>query len=131
MPKHTSFRMPAEWHPHTATWIAWPHNPKDWPGRFSPIPWVVADIVRHLARVETVNILVNDAAHEIKAKKTLLDAEVFDQTPAGNIRFHRWPTDRVWTRDSGATFVVTDNVEGQGSMVKLGAICWKFNAWAK
>ena len=52
------FRMPAEWEPHEATWIAWPHNRDDWPGRFAPIPWVYAEIVRKLSRVERVRILV-------------------------------------------------------------------------
>ena len=47
-----AYRMPAEWEPHAATWIAWPHNPEDWPGKFRPIPWVYAEIVRHLSRVE-------------------------------------------------------------------------------
>ena len=51
-------RMPAEWSPHAATWIAWPHNPDDWPGKFQPIPWVYAENVRHLSRVERVHILV-------------------------------------------------------------------------
>ena len=52
--------MPAEWAPHAATWIAWPHNPEDWPGKFQPIPWVYSEIVRHLSRVEDVHILVNN-----------------------------------------------------------------------
>ena len=52
------FRMPAEWEPHDATWIAWPHNRDDWPGRFAPIPWVYGEIVRRLAQVERVRILV-------------------------------------------------------------------------
>ena len=46
--------MPAEWEPHAATWLAWPHNRTDWPGKFAAIPWVYAEIVRHLARVERV-----------------------------------------------------------------------------
>src|ERR1700758_4616318 len=55
-PGHISCRMPAEWEPHEATWLAWPHERTDWPGKFAPIPWVYADIVRHLARVERVRI---------------------------------------------------------------------------
>ena len=54
--------MPAEWEPHEATWLAWPHEKSDWPGKFAPIPWVYGEIVRHLARVERVRILVEDAA---------------------------------------------------------------------
>ena len=63
-PRALGFRMPAEWEPHEATWIAWPHNRDDWPGRFAPIPWVYAEIVRKLARVERVRILVEDGGAE-------------------------------------------------------------------
>jgi len=118
-PRQLGFRMPAEWEPHAATWIAWPHNPEDWPRRFAPIPWVYADIVRHLAAGEDVRILVNDAQHEAKARKTLQDAGV----ETVRVFFHRQPTDRVWTRDSGAIFVTNGK--------ELGACEWKFNAWAK
>ncbi|MGH7607433.1 MAG: agmatine deiminase family protein, partial [Gemmatimonadales bacterium] len=60
----TYYRLPAEWEPHAATWIGWPHNATDWPGKFPPIPWVYGEIVRALAPGETVRILVNSAAHE-------------------------------------------------------------------
>jgi agmatine deiminase len=69
------YRMPAEWEPHAATWIAWPHNPEDWPGKFQPIPWVYAEIVRHLSRVEDVHILVNDLAAERRATPSSAAAE--------------------------------------------------------
>ena len=118
-PAALGYRMPAEWAPHAATWIAWPHNPEDWPGRFPPIPWVYAEIVRHLAAAEPVHILVNDAAAEKRAEITLKDANV----AGGNIRFHRWATNRVWTRDSGAIFL-----RGPKG---LGATDWRFNGWAK
>ena len=59
-PRALGFRMPAEWEPHEGTWIAWPHNEDDWPGRFEPIPWVYGEIVRKLADVERVHILVRD-----------------------------------------------------------------------
>lgn len=112
--------MPAEWEPHAATWIAWPHNPTDWPGRFQPIPWVYAEIVRHLARAEEVHILVNDAGARAKARKVLKEASVAES----NISFHLCPTDRVWTRDSGAIFLKNDKGE-------VAATDWRFNAWAK
>src|SRR3954452_5126334 len=63
-PRSLGFRMPAEWEPHEATWIAWPHNREDWPGRFAPIPWVYGEIVRKLSAVEKVRILLRDAALE-------------------------------------------------------------------
>ena len=122
-PAELGYRMPAEWEPHAATWIAWPHNPQDWPGRFQPIPWVYAEIVRHLSRAERVHILVNDAAERARARKVLKDASVSTE----QVSFHLWPTDRVWTRDSGAIFL---RRECDGKR-EVAATDWKFNAWAK
>jgi agmatine deiminase len=121
--------MPAEWEPHAATWLAWPHYRNDWPGKFEPIPWVYAEIIRNLARHEKVELIVNDPAAEKQAKKVLHRASALSK----NVRFHRWPTDRVWTRDSGCTFV-TKQVAGAAPgrpEPSLVAIKWRFNAWAK
>lgn len=123
--------MPGEWEPHEATWIAWPHNRTDWPGKFAPIPWVYAEIVRNLARVERVNILVNHEGAEAAAREVLVTAEVLPKraigpgTRSGNVKFWHIPTNRSWTRDTGPTFVVRS---GSSS---LAAIAWRFNAWAK
>jgi agmatine deiminase len=119
-PAHKPYRMPAEWAPHAATWIAWPHNPEDWPSKFQPIPWVYAEIVRHLSRVEDVHILVNDLPAERRA------TSILKRSGANMARthFHHWPTDRVWLRDAGPIFV--KNAAGE-----LAATNWKFNAWAK
>ena len=68
-PNQRGFRMPAEWEPHEASWLAWPHERSDWPGKFAPVPWVYGDIVRRLARVEKVRILVEDAAAEKGARR--------------------------------------------------------------
>lgn len=113
--------MPAEWAPHAATWIAWPHNSEDWPGKFQPIPWVYADIVRHLASAEEVHILVNDAAAQQRAQGVL---KRVGANPA-RVHFHQWPTNRVWTRDSGPIFV-RNAAAGDVAITN-----WKFNAWAK
>ncbi len=139
----SEYRMPAEWERHEATWIAWPHNQQDWPGKFEPILWVYAEIVRHLSRYERVEIVVNDLRAEKSARKVLERANAFND----NVRFHRWPTDRVWTRDSGCTFVksgerlvpnsdspsvAAPDIRGRLSLRdSIGAICWRFNAWAK
>jgi agmatine deiminase len=112
--------MPAEWGPHEATWIAWPHNAEDWPGKFQPIPWVYSEIVRHLSRVEDVNILVNDLPAEKRATQLLRRAGA----NMARLHFHHWATDRVWLRDSGPIFVKN----GAG---ELAITNWKFNAWAK
>src|SRR5215510_10673556 len=89
-------RMPAEWEPHRATWIAWPHHEPDWPGKFEPIPWVYAEIARVIAMHEPVEVLCQceEVAESARAKLTAHGARL-DQ-----IRLHAVPTDRVWLRDS-------------------------------
>ena len=133
-PAELGYRMPAEWEPHAATWIAWPHNREDWPGKFQPILWVYAEIVRHLARHEIVEIIVNNAEAERSARKLLKSAGVELGTV---VRFHHWPTDRVWTRDYGPIFLRKDssprtwapqNPPGERPLL---ATTWRFNAWAK
>src|ERR1700674_1670758 len=99
-PATSDYRMPAEWAPHAATWLAWPHYHGDWPGKFEPIPWVYTEIIRNLARHERVELLVNDAPAERQARKLLQRGN----TDLTNLRFHRPPTTRAWLRDSGCIF---------------------------
>jgi agmatine deiminase len=112
--------MPAEWEAHEATWIAWPHERTDWPGKFAPIPFLYGEIVRHLARVERVKIVVDDAEAEQSARailrKTHADLAAVD--------FIHQPTDRSWLRDTAPIFV-------RGARGKLVATHWRFNGWAK
>jgi agmatine deiminase len=112
--------MPAEWEPHEATWIAWPHEITDWPCKFAPIPWVYGEIVRHLSRVEKVRILVQDEETERKAQRTLKKCGV--QLEA--IEFFRIATDRSWTRDFCPMFL--RNADGRRAILN-----WRFNGWAK
>ena len=93
--------MPAEWEPHAATWLAWPQYRGDWPGKFEPIPWVFAEIIRHLTKHERIELIVKDGAAAKKARQVLQRADAW----SGNIRFHRWPTNRIWLRDSGCIFL--------------------------
>jgi len=67
--------MPAEWEPHAATWLVWPHYHGDWPGRFEPIPWVYAEIIRNLAVHERVELIVNDTRGARQARKVLERAD--------------------------------------------------------
>ena len=134
-----SFRLPAEWAPHAATWIAWPHNPEDWPGKFQPIPWVYCEIVRWLSAAEDVHILVNDAAAEKRVHGMLRR----QGANLARLHFHSWPTDRVWLRDSGPIFVKRIGDPGGKQSLRyaqdrtpeavsdLRITDWRFNAWAK
>jgi agmatine deiminase len=120
-PLADGFHMPAEWERHHATWLAWPHNASDWPGKFGPIPWVYGEIVRHLVPGELVRILVNDAAHETRARKVLTSVGVGPDT----VEFLRVPTDRCWTRDFGPIWVKRPRPQAKA------VVRFRFNAWAK
>ncbi len=121
VPAKLGYRMPAEWEAHLATWIAWPHERRDWPGKLAPIPWVYAEVVRHLVPGERVRILVDDLALENRAR-AVLDRLGIDLT---QIDFFRVPTDRSWTRDTCPLFVRRDR-DGDVALTD-----WKFNGWAK
>jgi agmatine deiminase len=112
--------MPAEWEPHAATWIAWPHEKSDWPGKFAPIPWVYGEIARHLSRAEKVRVVVESEA----AKRAAV--RICEQSGARleQVEFLEAPTDRSWLRDTAPIFV-------KNSVGQVAAIDWRFNAWAK
>jgi agmatine deiminase len=114
------FRMPAEWEPHRATWIGWPHHEPDWPGKLAAIPWVYAEIARLIARHEPVEILC--ASEDVaEGARVCLEAHA---VRLDHVRLHVVPTDRVWLRDSAPTGVL----DADGRVVLLN---WAFNAWAK
>jgi agmatine deiminase len=119
-PRELGFRMPAEWEPHAATWIAWPHNVEDWPGRFEPIPWVYGEIVRKLSAVERVKIIVRDEELRESARAVL---EKVGANPDA-IDFHVRQTDRVWARDFAPQFL-------KDAHNQVAAVKFHFNGWAK
>ncbi len=119
-PNSLGFRMPAEWVPHEGTFLVWPHELTDWPGKFAPIPWAFAEIVRHLARVERVYLLVEDRTAESRVKLILKKSHANLES----VQFMRVPTDRGWMRDSGPICVA--NKSGQAAFNHF-----VFNGWAK
>jgi agmatine deiminase len=112
--------MPAEWEPHAATWIAWPHEERDWPGKLAPIDWVYGEFVRHIAVGERVRIIVSTAAVEKRARALLRRVGVDRK----RVDFFRAPTDRSWTRDYCPIFVT--NRDGE-----VAATSWRFTGWGK
>ena len=114
--------MPAEWESHEATWIGWPHNPTDWPGKLDPIQWVYGEIVRKIIPGEIVRILVNSASHE-KQVRGILKLVGANMT---RIQFFRFPTNRGWTRDFGPIFVRRVKPRRE-----LAISRFRFNAWAR
>jgi agmatine deiminase len=115
-----AFRMPAEWEPHEAVWIAWPHNRDDWPGKFGPIPWAFAEIVRGLSQAEPVRILVADGDARRRARRVLRRSGV----DLARVSFYCVATDRGWMRDCAPLFV-TD------AAGRVAVTDWRFNAWAR
>lgn len=111
--------MPAEWEPHEATWLAWPHEESDWPGKFEPIPWLYGEIVARLARVERVRILVKNADHRESVREILRKVHA----DLNAVDFYVYPTNRSWTRDFCPIFV--KNRE------QVAVTDWIFNGWAK
>jgi agmatine deiminase len=121
-PRLKGFRMPAEWDTHEATWMGWPHNSTDWPGKFAAIPWVYGEIVRKIAPGELVRIIVNSQVHEARARR-VLDSIGVDLT---RVEFFQFPTNRGWTRDFGPMFVKREARQNEVAIVRF-----RFNAWAK
>jgi agmatine deiminase len=120
MPPDPNYRMPAEWEPHRATWIAWPHHEPDWPGKLGPIPWVYAEIARVIADYEPVDIL----CHSEDVQASAVEALNAHDVRRDRVRLHVVPTDRVWLRDSAPTGVV----DATGNVTLIN---WAFNGWAK
>jgi len=122
-PYQLGYRMPAEWEPHAATWLAWPHEPRDWPGKFDAVPWVFAEIARHLQDAERIRLIVRDKAEKVRAAQALKASGV----KLARVDFVPLNTDRSWTRDSLPISVV----KGRGASRQLGLVKWQFNGWAK
>lgn len=122
-PRALGYRMPAEWEPHAATWLAWPHNESDWPGKFGPVPWVFAELARVISEVERVRLIVANATMERAATRALRAVG----TDLKQIDFVRLATNRSWTRD----FLPLSVVRGSGKKRGLGSVKWQFNGWAR
>jgi agmatine deiminase len=113
-PAALGYRFPAEWEPHAATWLAWPHKPETWPGKFEPIPAIWAEYVRTLAEFEPVHILAGGEAVFAQAR------ELVGSVP--NVTLHDIPTNDVWARDHGPMFLA-------GPGLPPALVDWEYNAW--
>jgi agmatine deiminase len=123
-PAVIGYRMPAEWEPHQATCLSWPHNPETWPGiPIENIQRIWVEMIAELSLSEQVHINVNDGAME-KTTRALLQ----DVAPkSDNIFFHHFPTNDAWIRDHGPIFILG---KGQGSPRRI-PLNWGYNAWGE
>lgn len=123
-PFELGYRMPAEWEPHAATWLAWPHEPSDWPGKFEAVPWVFAEVIKNLTLGERVRLIVSGKAMQRQAAAALEKSQV----DLGQVDFVTLATDRSWTRDFLPLFVAKPGRPGKRA---LGAVKFRFNGWAR
>jgi agmatine deiminase len=121
VPAHPGGTMPAEWEAHEATWLGWPHNTTDWPGKFEVIPWVYGEMIRKISAGEKIRLLVRQEADQAFARRILKHVGV----DLRKIRFVTHPTNRGWTRDTGPIFV------RQGPKSETAIVHFHFNGWAK
>jgi agmatine deiminase len=122
-PHSLGYRMPAEWEPHAATWLAWPHEPTDWPGKFDAVPWVFAEVARQLQDGERIRLIVSGKSEEARAKKVFSSSGV----SLTRVDFVHLATDRSWTRD----FLPLGLVRGRGKKRETALVKWRFNGWAR
>ncbi|RMH59995.1 MAG: agmatine deiminase family protein [Candidatus Hydrogenedentota bacterium] len=118
-----SLRLPAEWEPHQSTWLSWPHNSEDWPGKFATIPFVYLEILRHLIRSERVTLLVPNSRAEARVRRLISDISL----PLDPITFLSIPTDRSWCRDYGPIFLE----ETRGKRKRIVIAGFRFNGWGR
>ena len=123
VPSRDGFRMPAEWEPHHATWLVWPHARADWEVKTAAVEWCYADLVRRLARGERVAIVYQDEAVRRRAERRLQRAGV----DLHRVDAHVIPTNRSWIRDCGPIFVAG----GRAGRREVAATDWRFNGWAR
>ena len=120
-PRALGYRMPAEWEPHEATWLSWPHKEESWPGAFEPVPGIFVEITRELSKAELVRINVASEDMAGSVRKLLVNGGV----DLNLVRFHLNPTNDAWARDHGPMYVV----RGEGESRERAIIDWGYNAW--
>jgi agmatine deiminase len=129
LPAELGYVMPAEWEQHEATWLGWPHNASDWPGKFEVIPWVYGEMARKISGGENIYLLVRHQADEQFARRIFKHVGV----DLRKIKFVTHPTNRGWTRDTGPIFVQRKRpgIQGRKPKTETSIVHFHFNGWAK
>ena len=127
-PAALGYTMPAEWEPHAATWLGWPHNASDWPGKFELIPWIYGEMVRKISAGENVRLIIRHNKDKQFARHVFKSVGV----DLRKIKFVIHPTNRGWTRDTGPIFVKkSSESKAQSSKSETAIVHFHFNGWAK
>lgn len=123
-PASLGLRLPAEWEPHAATWLSWPHNVETWPGRFAAIPPLFCAMVSALHLHERVHICVNDAA----AGRAVVSRLARSGVAVDRLGVYAIPTNDAWARDHGPIFVTRPS-RNRAGRTELALVDWRFNSW--
>src|SRR5215469_4351207 len=123
-PSMTAYSMPAEWEKHEATWLGWPHNADDWPGKFETIPWVYGEMIRKISAGETISLLIRNKGDENQARRIIKSVGA----DLKKVHFITHPTNRGWTRDTGPIFIKRQSATGKS---ETAIVHFHFNGWAK
>ena len=123
-PTRRGFRMPAEWEPHRATWMIWPHNRSDWESKTSAVRWCFAEIIKRLTNSERVALVVQDQRMKRRVERTLKQSGA----ELSRVEFYVIRTNRSWIRDCGPIFVTRRTAKGQR---RIAVTDWGFNGWAR
>jgi agmatine deiminase len=128
-PAELGFALPAEWEPHAATWLAWPHTRSDWPGKFAIIPWIYGEMIRKISAGENIHLIIRHNKDKQFARHVLKNVGV----DLRKIQFVTHPTDRGWTRDTGPIFVRRKNPKSKSGnpQFETAIVHFHFNGWAK
>jgi agmatine deiminase len=129
MPAELGYSFPAEWEPHAATWLGWPHNASDWPGKFEVIPWVYGEMTRKISAGENIHLIIRHNKDEQFARHVFKHVGV----DLRKIKFVIHPTNRGWTRDTGPIFV-RHKLPGRqepDARTETAIVHFHFNGWAK
>jgi agmatine deiminase len=122
LPRELGYRWPAEWEPHAATWLSWPHKEASWPGKFAVVPPIFVEMVRALVAGERVEILAGGAVRADDVRALLRAADV----PLARVGLHDVATDDAWIRDHGPIFLRARDAQAAAPLL---ATDWGFNAW--
>ena len=105
--------LPAEWEPHGAVMLSWPHKDTDWAPVLDEAIDCFVEIAKAIAREETLIVVAPD----VEEPRRVLDCEKLPN----RILYLTVPTNDTWARDFGPI-----TVERDGNPV----ICdFKFNGW--
>lgn len=114
-PRELGYRWPAEWEPHRATWLSWPHQHETWPNHFKQAEQQFANFAHQLTRFEDIEVLVSDVSR--------VSAQCL-APPSDRIRHHEVETNDAWIRDYGPIFL-------SHPTAPPALVDFRYNAWGE